>query len=57
MTVSIPTATHAQLRSAGFTVVRLRPSGPRRSDLVLTQTKGTRTRTNRGHGGTIPSGI
>lgn len=42
---------------ANFTVIRLAPVPPRKSDLVLTQTKGTRTRTNRGGGGKIPRGV
>lgn len=42
---------------AGFTLTILPTVPPRPSDLILTMTKGTRTRTNRGGGGKIPTRI
>jgi hypothetical protein len=56
--MTIANATHAQLTQMGYVVTRLETKGPRRSDLVMTQTKGTRTRTNRRHTtGNIPREI
>jgi hypothetical protein len=56
--MTIATATHTELREMGYKVTTLRPSGPKRKHLVLTQTKGTRMRTNRRHaGGNIPSEV
>ena len=56
--MTIANATHAQLAQMGYVVTRLETQSPRRSDLVLTQTKGTRTRTNRRHtAGNVPSQV
>lgn len=51
------TASKLELTQAGYVVMVLAPQRPRRSQLVLTQTKGSRVRTNRGNGGKLPSQV
>ena len=50
-------ASHRDLMAAGFVITKLAPKAPRKGDLVLTQTKGNRARTNRQGGGIVPQGV